>query len=57
MIIRIPKLHPLLTYSANVMLRDCRAMLARELRRQRKIRRLKNAIPGTTDNRTTDEAE
>jgi len=38
---RIPKSHPLLPYSANVMLRDCRQMVARELRRQRKIRRLK----------------
>ena len=38
----IPKSHPLLPYSANVMLRDCRAILARELRRQRKIRRFKS---------------
>ena len=38
----IPKHHPLLPYSANVMLRDCRAILARELLKQRKIRRLKN---------------
>jgi hypothetical protein len=42
MIIKIPKHHPLLPYSANVMLRDCRQILARELRRQRKIRRLKS---------------
>jgi len=38
---RIPKSHPLLPYSANVMLRDCRAILARELRRQRRIKRMK----------------
>lgn len=31
---KIPKHHPLLPYSANVMLRDCRQILARELRRQ-----------------------
>lgn len=37
---RIPKHHPLLPYSGNAMLRDCRAMVARELRRQRKIKRL-----------------
>jgi hypothetical protein len=42
MIIKIPKHHPLLPYSANVMLRDCRAILARELRRRRKIRRINN---------------
>jgi hypothetical protein len=42
MTIKIPKHHPLLPYSANVMLRDCRQILARELRRQRKIRRLKS---------------
>lgn len=40
----IPKSHPLLPYSANVMLRDCRAILARELRRQHKIRRLKGKV-------------
>jgi len=39
--LRIPKHHPLLPYSGNVMLRDCRAMVARELRRQRKIKRMK----------------
>jgi hypothetical protein len=37
----IPKRHPLLPYSANVMLRDCRAILARELLRQRKLKRMK----------------
>jgi hypothetical protein len=37
----IPKSHPLLPYSANVMLRDCRQILARELRRQRKLKRMK----------------
>lgn len=38
---RIPKSHPLLPYSANVMLRDCRAILARQLLKQRKLKRLK----------------
>jgi hypothetical protein len=42
--IKIPKHHPLLPYSANVMLRDCRQILARELRRQRKIKRLKGKV-------------
>jgi hypothetical protein len=37
----IPKSHPLLPYSANVMLRDCRAIVARELLRQRKLKRMK----------------
>lgn len=41
---KIPKHHPLLPYSANVMLRDCRAILARELLKQRKIKRLKGKI-------------
>lgn len=40
----IPKHHPLLTYSGNVMLRDLRQYLARELRRQRKIKRLKGKL-------------
>ena len=36
---RIPKQHPLLPYSANVMLRDCRQILAKQLRAKRKIER------------------
>lgn len=37
----IPKHHPLLTYSGNVMLRDLRQYVARELLKQRKLKRLK----------------
>jgi len=40
---RIPKTHPLLEHAQLAMLRDCRQFIARELRRLRKIRRLKNA--------------
>jgi len=37
--LRIPKHHPLLPYSANVMLSDCRQILARQLKTKRKIER------------------
>ena len=36
---KIPKYHPLLPYSANVMLRDCRQILAKQIRAKRKIER------------------
>jgi hypothetical protein len=45
---KIPKSHPLLPYSANVMLRDCRQILARELRRQRKICQLSRKTKADT---------
>lgn len=35
----IPKSHPLLPRSANTMLRDCRQILARQLRLKRRIER------------------
>ena len=40
----IPKSHPLLTRSANTMLRDCRQILARQIRLKRKIERAGGAF-------------